>query len=162
MPQTVTLRTYSYAGGLNSAGNVIPRGGFDPILAVYDGVSGAVLAVNDDGGVNVPADINGSRYDTYLQVALPVGSYKVAIMQFDNFPAGANLTDGFTGTVAVAFAGRTNAWAFDLLNVDAPAVVPAAPVVPPQPAVVPSLSGLGLFGLMCVMVLGAGRRQKRL
>jgi hypothetical protein len=31
-PATVTLRTWSYAGGTNQAGMVIPRGGFDPWL----------------------------------------------------------------------------------------------------------------------------------
>ena len=31
-PSTVTLRTWSYAGGVNAAGATIARGGFDPIL----------------------------------------------------------------------------------------------------------------------------------
>ena len=32
----VILRTWSYAGGTNAAGQVIAEGGFDPILAVFD------------------------------------------------------------------------------------------------------------------------------
>ena len=35
-PSTVTLRTWSYAGGINAAGQTIARGGFDPIQAVFN------------------------------------------------------------------------------------------------------------------------------
>src|SRR5438309_8531640 len=66
-PSTVTLRTYSYAGGTNAAGTVIPRGGFDPILALFD-ASGNEINQNDDGGGNVPADaVTGANFDTFLQ-----------------------------------------------------------------------------------------------
>ena len=51
----ITLRTYSYAGGTNAQGQVIPSGGFDPILALFNSV-GALINQNDDGGSNVPAD----------------------------------------------------------------------------------------------------------
>src|SRR5688572_11867502 len=52
---TVTLRTYSYAGGTNAAGQVIPGGGFDPILALFNS-SGLLINQNDDGGCSaVPA-----------------------------------------------------------------------------------------------------------
>jgi hypothetical protein len=34
-PSSVTLRTWSYAGGTNAAGTTIARGGFDPILALF-------------------------------------------------------------------------------------------------------------------------------
>ncbi len=56
---TVTLRSYGYAGGTNSAGTVIAEGGFDPILALFQGTGpGAVyIDQNDDGGSGqVPAD----------------------------------------------------------------------------------------------------------
>lgn len=36
MASLVTFRTLSYAGGTNAAGTVIARGGFDPILALFD------------------------------------------------------------------------------------------------------------------------------
>src|SRR5664279_926116 len=44
----VVLETLSYAGGTNAAGTVISRGGFDPILAVFDS-TGAIVGQNDDG-----------------------------------------------------------------------------------------------------------------
>src|SRR5262245_40873387 len=55
----VTLRTWSYAGGTNAAGQVIARGGFDPILSLYDLATGDRIGVNDDGGCSlVAADTN--------------------------------------------------------------------------------------------------------
>src|SRR5690242_12666474 len=34
---TVSIRTYSYAGGTNAAGVAIARGGFDPTIALFHG-----------------------------------------------------------------------------------------------------------------------------
>jgi hypothetical protein len=131
----VTLRTWSYAGGVNAAGAVIPRGGFDPILAVFDS-SGALIDANDDGAV-VPIDpVTNAAFDTLLFLDnLAPGSYTVSVMQFANFALGPNLSDGFigsntTGFVDVTGNARTSAWAFDILNVNAADVV-----VPPQPPV---------------------------
>src|SRR6476660_8492652 len=79
---TVTLRTYSYAGGTNAAGTVIPQGGFDPILALFDS-TGTRINFNDDGGSNVPADaVTGSHFDTFLQSLLSPGSYTVSVTAF--------------------------------------------------------------------------------
>lgn len=139
---TITLRTWSYAGGVNSAGTTIPEGGFDPILTLFD-ASGAFLAENDDDEgdcvlVSTSA-VTGSCYDTFFQSTIQAGSYTVAVQQYDNFAAGANLSDGFERVGATftsefgCFNGqfcdvdgynRSNAWAFDILNVDTAAVVP--------------------------------------
>jgi hypothetical protein len=52
----VVLRTWSYAGGVNSTGARIDGGGFDPSLSLFDS-TGLLLATNRDGGCNkVPAD----------------------------------------------------------------------------------------------------------
>src|SRR5689334_13237383 len=92
-PSTVTLRTYSYAGGVNAAGQTILRGGFDPILALFDS-SGALINQNDDGGDPlVPADaVTGNHWDTFLTSNLTPGNYTVSVMQFDNFSIGPNLS----------------------------------------------------------------------
>ncbi|MDP8913748.1 MAG: DVUA0089 family protein, partial [Pseudomonadota bacterium] len=109
---TVTLLTYSYAGGTNSAGQVIPSGGFDPILALFN-AAGALIAQNDDGGENVPADpTTGSRFDTFLRQTLAAGTYRVAVSAFSNFARGPNLSDGFRG--GGSFGGRTPNFAFDV------------------------------------------------
>lgn len=156
---SVTLRTYSYAGGTQADGNVVEAGGFDPILALFDS-SGALIDENDDGS-GLPEDPNtGASYDTELTTSLGMGNYTVSVMQYDNFAAGANLTDGFerdgqgnfTSSFdcdASAFCDvtgdeRTNAWAFDVLNVDT--ADQPAPSAIPVPAALPLLLG-GLFAL---------------
>src|SRR5436309_2168188 len=71
-PQTVTLRTWSFAGGTNAGGGLVPAGGFAPVLSLFD-ASGAkdLLAVDRDGGAGPcgarAADpASGFCWDAYL------------------------------------------------------------------------------------------------
>jgi hypothetical protein len=121
---TVTLRTYSYAGGVNAAGQTIAGGGFDPILALFDS-TGLFINQNDDGGsAHVPCDA-GRCYDTYLQALLAPGTYTVSVMAYSNFANGPYLSDGFRNTGS--FGGRTSNWAFDVLGVDQAVQVGSVP-----------------------------------
>lgn len=158
----VILRTWSYAGGTNAAEKLIAQGGFDPILALFDG-TGALLDTNDDGGCShVAADAaTGQCWDTYFEQALAPGKYAVAIMQYDNF-AGTSLADafarqgegnftaGWSGCSASSFCdfsgnARSNFWAFDILGVEGADQVPPVTSVPePSP-----LGVLGLGALLC-------------
>src|ERR1700728_2383592 len=53
---SVTIRTFSYGGGVNSASKTIAAGGFDPTISVFD-ASGNLIAYNRDGGCgNVQTD----------------------------------------------------------------------------------------------------------
>jgi hypothetical protein len=140
-PSTVTLRTWSYAGGVNAAGTTIARGGFDPILALFDS-TGLRINQNDDGA-GVATDLSGRAYDTLLSSSLAAGTYTVAVMEYDNFSVGPNLSNGFTRTGqgnftasnsfsagcggatafcdvsgSAAFRFRDSHWAFDILNVN--------------------------------------------
>lgn len=151
---TVTLRTWSYAGGVNAAGVTIARGGFDPIFALFNS-SGVLIGENDDGNALVPADsVTGQNFDTYFQTSLTAGSYTAAIMQYDNFPNGPNLSNGFANTGNPTFTGafgcsngrfcdvvpdnRTGLWAFDILGATS-----ATSSVVPEPGIT-ALVGLGL------------------
>jgi hypothetical protein len=132
-PADVTLISYSYAGGTNANGEPISRGGFDPVLSLFDG-SGVLLGVNDDGTFpDVGLDlVTGQTLDAFLRLPLIPGSYSVAITQADNLPVGPTFGDGFTRQGQGNFTGaafgpgsgsffdftgdqRTNAFAFDVL-----------------------------------------------
>ncbi len=93
----VVLKTMSYAGGINVAGAMIPEGGFDPSLALFDS-SGSLLATNQDGGcANVAADsVTGNCWDAWLPVTLPAGTYRAVITQSTNTANGPSLADSFS------------------------------------------------------------------
>ncbi len=95
-PGSVTLRTLSYAGGVNSAGTTIPAGGFDPTISVFDS-SGRLIAYNRDGGCgNVAADaVTSFCWDSFLQVSLPAGNYMAVLTESENLPNGPTLADSF-------------------------------------------------------------------
>ena len=161
----VTLRTISYAGGTNSAGMVVPEGGFDPYLALFDSV-GVFIFDNDEGPTAPVSPVTGSAYDALIQQTLAPGSYMLSLSQFDNIAIGPNLSSGFVEAGAGNFTGafgcsngsfcdidgnnRTNAWAVDILNV-ASAAGPRGPLEPvPEPATLSLVGGVligaGLFG----------------
>lgn len=92
----VVLRTFSYAGGVTSGGTIIPRGGFDPTLSVFDS-SGRLVASNEDGGCGaVAADaVTGLCWDSYLGLVLPAGNYRLVLTQSTNTANGPTLGDSF-------------------------------------------------------------------
>ena len=92
----VTLRTWSYAGGINAAGSTIPQGGFDPTISVFD-ANGNLIASNRDGGCgNVAADsVTSFCWDSYLALTLPAGNYSAVLTEADNLPNGPTLAQSF-------------------------------------------------------------------
>ncbi|MEO8224491.1 MAG: DVUA0089 family protein [Gammaproteobacteria bacterium] len=139
-PGTVTLRTFSYAGGTSGNGAVISPGGFDLGLSLFDGGGNLLLNQEDatpecDGVASDP--VTNECFDSLLVTALAAGDYLVAITQFDNRAMGPSFANGFsqTGANFTAIFGcvngqfcdvdadsRTAAWAADVSGVT---VVPA-------------------------------------
>jgi uncharacterized protein (TIGR03437 family) len=95
-PGDVTIRTWSYAGGVNAAGTQIPPGGFDPTLSLYNS-NGDLIANNRDGGCGLvaPDAVTAFCWDARLTVPLPAGDYRVVLTQSENMPNGPSLADSF-------------------------------------------------------------------
>ena len=107
----VALRTWSYAGGTNAAGQVIPSGGFEPYLNLYfadgtemnPGFSGP-CTIPPTGNVVadlLPDPVSGACADVYYPTtrSFPggdwaAGTYTVVLSTFAN-PGIGNLSDGF-------------------------------------------------------------------
>lgn len=115
----VTLRTWSYAGGSNAAGNPIAAGGFDPIVSLFYGSGGpAILIGANDDGIGVATDPgSGQARDSLFDLpGLLAGIYTVALTQVANFANGPTLADGFLGAGEPGFGGRSGDWALDILG----------------------------------------------
>lgn len=90
----VTIETISYLGGASVTDPVvlIPGGGFDPILTLFDS-TGTVLATELDD-INFP----GGDLDALIEISLAAGTYTVAVTQADNYfigSVGDNISLGF-------------------------------------------------------------------
>jgi hypothetical protein len=140
----VTLRTWSYAGGTNAVGAEVARGGFDPIVALFDG-SGNLIGQNDDSGL-VPDSVSGNAYDSLLMHSLSTGNYTATVTQFGSFANGSLLADGFQGSFQTNFGSRDSHWALDILNVSSASVGSSyiSPIPAPESYAL-LLAGLGLI-----------------
>lgn len=141
---TVVLRSWSYAGGVNAAGETIARGGFDPILALFDStgklLTGQDQGEDDAGCGKVGADaVTKQCWDVNYAIQLAAGTYTASLQQWNNYSVSDNLADGFyyqgdefrnfrNGFVDEMNSKRNGNWALDLLNVSLPA--PAGSDVP--------------------------------
>lgn len=119
---TVTFRTWGFGGGTNAAGQVIPAGGFDPLITLFKGTptsaiiyldsSGNPLADADNllnstwsfagncpaaGTVTIGADQNCG--DVQMSVALAAGTYTLVLTDANYQPAA--IYDG--GTLSEPF-----------------------------------------------------------
>src|SRR5882724_9888917 len=52
----LAIRTWGFGGGTNSAGTLIPAGGFDPLVALFSGPAAAAAIVTIAGNPAADAD----------------------------------------------------------------------------------------------------------
>jgi len=161
---SVDLRSYGYAGGTTSTGMVVPSGGFETILTLFDS-SGNLLSENDDGTGVATDPSTGLAGDSRITGTLNAGRYVLALTQYDNFARG-NLAEGFVETGHPNFTAdpnfttggpcpsnlfrdisgaagrcRDGNWTVDFIGVAT--VAPVAPVPEPSTAGLLLLSSLG-------------------
>ena len=134
-PGIVILQTFSYGGGTNSADETVEPGGFDPTISVFDS-NGNLVALNRDGGCGlVNADpVTSFCWDSFLELPLPAGNYRLVLTEGDNLPRGPTLADSFVyaglgNFTAISGIGpsfldsfpsqRTPVYALDILGTDA-------------------------------------------
>lgn len=115
-PATVTLRTWSYAGGTNYEGQEIPPGGFDPVVSVFDS-DGRLIGADDDGSPSVNPE-NEISFDSLLTLELDAANYAAVLTEYPNFSTGTIDEFEGVGTSNITDGSATAYWALDILNVD--------------------------------------------
>ncbi|MCU1260257.1 MAG: sorting protein [Bryobacterales bacterium] len=90
----VTLKSLGYGGGTNGVNAVIPAGGFDPLLTLFQSDGTQVGSFDDDPGCAHTNLNHGACLDSYFNGLLQAGSYQLALTESGNFSLG-NLSDGF-------------------------------------------------------------------
>ena len=177
---TVDIRSYGYAGGTTATGAVVPRGGFDTILTLFN-ASGSFINENDDGSGVATDAITDLAADARITANLTAGTYILTLTQYDNFSIG-DLAAGFVETGHPNFTAdpnfaaggaclgnvfrdisgtdgrcRTGNWAVSFGNVSS--VTPIAAV--PEPSAL-LFTALGLGALLLMRIYHHQRRTKLL
>ena len=134
-PAHLDVQSWGYGGGTNAAGLLIPAGGFNAYLSLFQGAGpGAVFWLSDDDGGCPPGAPDLNCRDPRLHViGAPAGDYALTITTFGNSSVaenhgGGTLGDGFIGTGSYYDpdnqANRSPAFAVDV------SVTGASPSVP--------------------------------
>jgi hypothetical protein len=127
---TVTFQTWGFGGGTNAAGTVISAGGFDPLIALFNGV-GPTATIVTDGSGNPLADAdnlsnppwsyvgncppagtvaigtNNDCGDDFMHVGLSAGTYTLVLSDANYIPNAVydngTLSEGFTDLTGGVF-----------------------------------------------------------
>ncbi len=127
---TLTFRTWGFGGGTNAAGQVIAAGGFDPLIALFNGPGPAAAIVTDGSGnpladadnlLNAPwsfvgncppagtvaIGVDNDCGDDYLQVGLSAGTYTLLLSDANYVPTAVydngTFSEGFTDLTGGSF-----------------------------------------------------------
>jgi PEP-CTERM motif len=155
-------------GGTNAAGTVIPPGGFDTYLSLFNGTGSTAtfVASNDDGGC-VPASPDpasgGYCEDSRLDLTdLAAGSYTIALTLPDNYSIAENYGYGDLGDGFINLQGsyydyatgevRSSDFAFDITADGLSSSTPPTSATPEPSSI--ALLGTGL-------ALAAGHLRRR-
>jgi hypothetical protein len=174
---TLTLQTWGFGGGTNAAGTVMPAGGFDPFVGVFDSSGDLIQGTSDvlsnytsfagcpPAGLVTIGSVPGNCGDITMSLPLAAGTYTVLLSDaeyipnaiFDS-PSYGNLSEGFTDLTGGAFQtcvdlndcnNDTAKWALDVTT-------PGGVTATPEPG---SLAVCGL-GLMAIVATWKSKKEK--
>jgi hypothetical protein len=127
---TVTFQTWEFGGGTNAAGQAISPGGFDPLIALFNGPAATATIYVDSSGnpladadnlINPPWSYVGNCPpagtvaigadqdcgDDFMQLALPAGTYTLLLTDANYIPNSiydnGALSEGFTDLTGGVF-----------------------------------------------------------
>jgi hypothetical protein len=127
---TVTIQTWGFGGGTNAAAQVIPAGGFDPLITLFNGPVATATIVTDGSGnpladadnlLNAPWSYVGNCPpagtvaigtghdcgDDFMQVALGAGAYTLVLTDANYIPFAVfdngSLAEGFEDLTSGVF-----------------------------------------------------------
>jgi hypothetical protein len=170
---TLTLQTWGFGGGTNAAGTVIPSGGFDPFVGVFDSSGDLIQGTSDaltnyssftgcpPAGLVTIGSVPDNCGDITMSLALAPGTYTVLVSDalyipnaiFDS-PSYGNLSEGFTDFTAGIFQtcadlndcnNDTANWALDVTT-------PTSVAATPEPGSL-AVCGLGLMAIVAAWKL---------
>jgi hypothetical protein len=113
----VLLRTWSYAGGTNEENTLIPSGGFQPVIDIFDSTGNEINpgTAIPCGGATAADPVTGECGDAYYPTTLSfpggewsAGTYTVALTEDANAAIGPTLSDGFFGEAVLGQAPNSN------------------------------------------------------
>ncbi len=145
---TISFLSHSYAGGINGAGDVIPDGGFDPQLFLFDAAS--TLLEYDDDGAGVTSASSGFEYDAFIARELTAGSYTAVLTQYESlFISGDLVTGQWSSADYTNFDGRSSFFSFDIFGENLANVggVGFGTTPVPEPSIL-AIFSLALFGFV--------------
>jgi hypothetical protein len=127
---TVTFQTWGFGGGTNAAGQAIAAGGFDPLIALFNGsIASATMYVDGSGNPLADADnlsnppwsyvgncppagtvaigANNDCGDDFMQTALAAGTYTLVLTDANYIPSAifdnGSLSEGFVDLTGGVF-----------------------------------------------------------
>jgi len=173
---TLTLQTFGFGGGTNAAGTVIPPGGFDPFVGVFDSTGDLIEGISDamynstsfagcpPAGLVTVGNVPGDCGDIHLSVALAAGTYTVVLSDALYLPNAifqspyGNLSGGFADYTSGVFQTCVDAndcnsdsanWALDVTT-------PGSVASTPEPGSL-CVCGIGFAAVAIIL----NRKKKR-
>jgi hypothetical protein len=138
-----------------------PGVNFDPITALWNATTGALISTNDD---NPNIALGQTYFDSGFSLAtLVAGDYFFTVAAYDNFNKGANIANGFAFDTQTPIpigqfnqpangSGHGGFWRVNLDGVD-------GATGPVNPSAVPVPGAVWLFGSAIAAFAGFGRRK---